>query len=366
MPRRAPGVQDDPELLELFGDNPTGLAVADAVIATQRRRHPRVRTSLAAVLVVAVLVTVFAAFLLAGPSRAGVIERALHRFDTARIVHLVLVDQRVSADLMDATSGKLTPVRHVINEWYDPSTHQLRVRDSVAGTIVSDNVARGRATAVEISSFPRLYRRALANGTASVAGHGSEAGQRVVWITFPFNSRSHARVALNEASLDPVTIKLGTGRSAARFTVRSIDHLQQKGSSLVPRPGASIERSTIVSATEVDSAQIADLPYRLAGGLQISSTRLLIWRASGGARGTASDVLYRNKDGRYLRITEATQPLWALGWRSQDIALSARGDEVLRTAPYTVFVRRGHRFITVATSIGRALAIAEARDLHQR
>src|SRR3954453_6147043 len=103
---------NDPELIELFRDDPEGLAVVDAIAATQRRRdHTAVWRTRPALLAAAVVIVAFIAGALSlSSSRAGTIQRALRAVSVGDVVHLRLVDQRSAAEVVDLRTGKKRPI----------------------------------------------------------------------------------------------------------------------------------------------------------------------------------------------------------------------------------------------------------------
>ena len=202
--------QLDQELIEMFADDHAGLAVVDAIAATQRSRdrtNPRRVPAVIAAAFVLVAVGVAGALLVAN-SRAGVVERALRVVARPTAVHLTLVDQRPVGRVVDLKTGRSELLRHRLDEWYDRRHSLRRLRDQVGSAVISDRRTPARATDSLTTSFIETYRSALARKVARVASRGRFAGQSVYWLAFPARGPT-ARVAVDQQTLHPIALRYG-------------------------------------------------------------------------------------------------------------------------------------------------------------
>ena len=332
----------DFEVVELLRDEPTLLAIADAVAATQalpadaRRRRLLVLPGLLAAAVVAVALAV--AVVRAAPwQRASdaVAERALAAVGERPVVHAVLEARDPHASLVELTSGRGVPVRIRVEYWFDEERERLRTIVRRGGS-VSDDVLQTRTGAESaagpirtlpgsraaldpaLTAFVSGYRDALAEGRARAVAHGRVAGREVLWLDL-----GGERVAIDEQSYRPLRIRPAGG--AYEWTVTEIESIQRAGADLrVPRaaPPAPF-RGDVRDSHAVSSARAAALlswPALWLGksfaGLRL--VRLEVQRltrgyppGSGRARehGEGLRLAYRTRRGaRYVEIQEAPRP----------------------------------------------------------
>jgi hypothetical protein len=379
MSRRVP-VIDDPELIELFAEDPEGLAIVDAIAATQPR-HQRFsmtgRNRVLALVAAVVVVAVVLAALTRSQSHAGVIAKALAQVPTTGVIHVVLRDQGAAFEVTELGSGETASVHHTITEWVAPATGVRRIVDSIDGSLVSDErlTASSPADAVEglsiqgLDRLPALYRRALESATDNDLARGTYRGQPVYWL----NSKAGgaiAAVALSERTFRPVAIRFRAENGGTRsFTVTSFDRLSK---SRVP-PSIAVTRLSAEPIASQRAVALADLPIfawsadTLAPPLRAVSVRQLSLRDGA----TVADVLLadhveRGKlPQRFVRLEVARRPEKAFGWTTA-IADLVHGDHVVvrRTGMYRqLYVAAHSRFIRITTSLSRDKLLHVAREL---
>jgi hypothetical protein len=347
--------QLDPELVELFADDPEGLAVVDAIAATQRssvhamrRRVPALIAAVVAIIAVAVLGAV-----LVGNSRAGVIERALRVVARPAVVHLTLVDERPAARLFDLKSGRTEQLRHRLDEWYDRRHSLRRLRDQVGSFVVSDRRTTARGTDSLTTSFIATYRSALAQNVARVASRGRFAGQPVYWVVFAEHGQT-ARVA--KTTLRPVALQYGY----RRFRIVGF-----RGLAAIPRPSP---RPAIKSGG-----------YRpaLAAGPIISNLRRLslpplrVIAKTSSRFGQTLELRYDTSSmrgklrGRYLRLI-FIPPAQARTLPAVESALPPESLIVFVAEPTQAFARVDGYQVAMQTNLGASTPLTVAQTLFPR
>ena len=129
----------DPEVLDLLADDPTLLALADAVVATQqaprrplfRRRAPRV----AVVAVVAAAAVIVALVLPQG--KHGIVDRAIAAIGDGRVMHIVSEMPTGTVDV-DLQSGRRTVQQARVEVWADQQLKRFHVVMTIEGQVVLD------------------------------------------------------------------------------------------------------------------------------------------------------------------------------------------------------------------------------------
>ena len=254
----------DPELVELFADEPELLAIADAIVATTptpARPHAaagagRWRRLSPSVLSAAAVVAAAIAIVLVAPwqrSQGALADLALAAIGSQAVVHVV-TETPTGAGLVDIASGITQPVMQRDEIWYDAD---LGLRRDVTrdGSLILDDVLetpRGgftshgivydcawiaahpvAATKARVScnasgdngttphvvprpkptldpgiaGFADGYQQALASGEAREAGTGKVDGQVVDWLEFPTSDGGTERVALDQSSHKPILLE---------------------------------------------------------------------------------------------------------------------------------------------------------------
>lgn len=191
----------DREVLEELRDDPELLAIADAVVETQRLRRVKPVGLLAGIAVAAAALFVL---LLASPwnggGGGGFPDRAIAAIDTqGPVTHLTTSLASPGAEQLTAES------------FYDPRTRLLRVVTRDEGQVVSDFTTH--ATEDEFTTFPGLldaaayYRTALATGEARVVGEGDWHGRSVYWVQLRKAGGFPLRVGLERDTYRPVVFR---------------------------------------------------------------------------------------------------------------------------------------------------------------
>jgi hypothetical protein len=170
----------DREVLEELGDDPELLALADAVVETQRLRR---RTPIGALTAVAVAAALLLLLVLAAPwdrggEDASVLDRALAAIDTrGPVVHMTI--------RFEQSGGRVfSPV--TTESFYDKQKGLVRVVSKSDGETLADYTTK--ASEDEFVMFPGLlegadyYREALSSGRAKVVGSGVWRGRPVHWV----------------------------------------------------------------------------------------------------------------------------------------------------------------------------------------
>jgi hypothetical protein len=169
----------DREVLEELRDDPELLAIADAVVETQRLRR---RTPLRVAGAVALAAAAVSVLFLASPwdrgdGKAPVLDRALAAIETqGPVVHMTFQ--------LEQARGKFSPV--VTESFYDKEHSLVRVISRSDGELLGDYTTR--ASEDEFVSFPGLldgadyYRKALSSGKARTIGTGIWRGRPVRWV----------------------------------------------------------------------------------------------------------------------------------------------------------------------------------------
>ncbi len=319
----------DPELVELFADEPELLAIADAIGATapagaERRlaRAPRRRLVAAAVLVAAVAVVVLVA-----PwrrSHGTLADLALAAIGSGPVVHVVS-ETPTGGGLADLKNGTVRPLVQRDEVWYDGSRGLRRDLATVESKIVDDEletpqggfVPGGRvydctwiaahpvaATRAHVScnasgengtkphvvprpkptldpglaGFADGYRKALASGEAREAGSGTVDGRKVDWLVFPTSDNGTERVALDHVSHKPILLEYRTS------TTRIVDigtiaydasDFPRPRANEVPPPAAGGRSEDISTIALAGPAIAAALPGAVWAGPRIAGRPLV-------------------------------------------------------------------------------------------
>jgi hypothetical protein len=351
----------DKELIALFADDPEGLAIVDAIAATQAspgRSLQRRRVALAAATLLVAVVVV--GFLTVGTSKAGIVERALRVLDEKPAVRLTLVDERVAGQLVNLNSGAQRPLRHVIDEWYEQRRHVRRVRDVVGGVVVADTRLRVRAGADRntVGSFIETYRRALERRDIEKVTPGFAGRTPVYWLTFPVGA-AIARVAIARGTLRPTLIEYAGG-DTRRFRV-----IAWKGLGRVPRATASPRPKIPGGHRQAKISRLAVTESLKVVGLPALRTASLHKTAG---RGSMLKLVYSTRPvqgklaGRYLRALVLTNPN-AGGWTRVEASLPAGFLILIQGRPLQAFAHVGEDYLAIETSLGPKAAISTAQAL---
>jgi hypothetical protein len=379
MARNRPTVQD-PELLELFGDDPGALAVVDAISATQRhRRAPSVRRRAVTVAIAVALIAIAMGAFTRSGSQAGVIEKAMSALPYDRVMKLVIETAEPGDETIHLRTGQSRPVVHTVSEWFDPRSKTHRVRDAVAGVALSDTLSSGHTpnaafTEVALTKFVRTYRALLVNAKGRRVTRGKVGGASAYWIRFPGNDSFEA-VAISAKTFKPVQIIAREGGRSRRLRIvaaqslaagesipsakrvirpRLIAPISRTRVTLHAAAGLGLTTATVISPspsmTEV-SAYVVHFAGNALGGEFVYGR--------GGFHGGALPQ-------HFIRVQESTKPEPYFGWSRVAVNLSRNGDVAViehNGAIWVGYVTGHGRFFRIMTSGGRAALLETARSL---
>jgi hypothetical protein len=245
-------VVDDPELLELFADEPELIAVVDAIAQTQRgpRKWPSRVGALGAALAIVV------ALALVAPSWRGndasLVAQALAAVDEAPVLHVVAERHDTSTELIDLDAGSARPVLIQVETWYDEDSGRLRTVTRRQGQVVSDlDEVGGPAQTVgaaPAAAFTRGYRKSLER---SARGEGVDEKRRVLELSIP--GAGEYDVSLNDAALPSRFVDRASGSAWRIATVQTIGYRTayfepDRGARASAGAVASSERATAKTA----------------------------------------------------------------------------------------------------------------------
>ena len=208
----------DREVLEELRDEPELLALADALVETQRIRRPFRPWS--TVTVVALAAALFLLVLASpwdrGGSRVPILDRALAGIQArGPVLHAVI--SYADGWRVDLATGKTTPRLRFAEVWYDRELGRARFVARQDGKVLVDRTVAGSRRDLGILLFPipveetDYYREALAREDAKVVGEGTWHGHPVYWLELPNDTR-------------PVTLRVGVDRRTYQPVVmRSVD-----------------------------------------------------------------------------------------------------------------------------------------------
>lgn len=216
----------DRELLELLGEEPELLAIADALVATAPVvRRPRPAETLA--ISGAVVAAAIAALVLLWPfgSSPSVLENALAAIGSRPITHVVL-ESDLGSFWLDLRTGKRTPTSGRQEYWYQPGRGLLMQwtfpgarpqREFLPWTPPGGGPRinlGGSALGLYVTRFVISYRDALRQHAFHVVGTGTIGSVPVYWIssTPAYIGRDPERkrveqVAISKATYEPLYVR---------------------------------------------------------------------------------------------------------------------------------------------------------------
>src|SRR5262245_43882787 len=211
----------DREVLDLLGDEPELLAIADAVADTQHA--PRPLRPLRAIVAVSLAAAAIFVLVLASPwdrgggGRGSVLDRALAAIDSSGpVTHMTMQ--------LEVTRGGRTVPSIVMESFYDKRAGLVRVVSRSEGKVLGDYTTA--AAEDEFSFFPGLlegaafYKQALANGDARIVGQGQWHETAVYWVDLTKGGGLILRVGVDRDSYRPVVFRaLNPDGSFAGFQV---------------------------------------------------------------------------------------------------------------------------------------------------
>lgn len=208
----------DREVLEELRNDPELLALADAVVETQRLRRVRPFGALATVALAAaaLFLLVLASPWDRGGESVSVLDRALAAVpERGPVAHLTV--------RVEITHGKRTFSPLTTESFYDKETGLVRVISRNDGKVLADYTTVGEED--EFSLFPGLldgaafYRQALASGRARVVDDGVWKGRQVYWLELRGGGGAgRLRIGIDRGSYQPlVFVGLAQDGSPAGF-----------------------------------------------------------------------------------------------------------------------------------------------------
>lgn len=213
----------DLEVVELLAEEPTLLAIADAVAVTQSR--PRRRSLLPRMLAATVLVAAVAALALALPLGHGersFVSEALAAIGAGPVLHARISARLPQTTVVELGSGRDAPQTIELEYWFDESRGRLRTVVRHGGVLTDEilqtrtgatssrgpvRLAAGARPALDpaLASFVTGYREALERGEAQVVEEGELDGRRVVWLLLTAGEERE-RVAVDADGYKPLLI----------------------------------------------------------------------------------------------------------------------------------------------------------------
>lgn len=323
---------NDPEILELFEDEPELLAVTDAMAATlapRRRALPRRLALVAAVAAAAALVVGLVPLQFGGRSLD---DRALAAIGDGRVVHLIATRDEEGRAVVDLRSGKEEPGKLALESWFDTESGDLRSATRREGEPVADSLV-GKGSGQEgldpvVSVFIRGYREALERGELEVVRRGRLDGREVVWVRLVLPGARRDEIALDAETDLPRAFRpvVGSEASGPLWRVKAIDSRSRAERNFLPTElpvgpsGGRVEMERDVSADEASG--VLDGRGSWAGpdvdGLALEHVRgqELSRLFADGRRQKSSGVelVYGDPREDYLQIRQAEAPEPAYGF----------------------------------------------------
>jgi hypothetical protein len=352
----------DPELVDLFADEPELLAIADAIAATTRKparvgpeAASRGRLARPSVVSAVVLVAAAVAVVLAAPwqrSHGTLSDLALAAIGSQPVIHVVM-EMPTGAGVVDIASGDTQQVMQRNEIWYDDALGLRRELTHDGSTILDDELDTPQggftshgivydcawiaahpvaATKARVScnasgdngttphtvprpkptldpglaGFADSYRQALSLGQAHEAGTGEINGQAVDWLEFPTGDGGTEKVALDQASHKPVLLK-GPHMSVRIDSIETIPY--DAADFARPTPDEVPERPSRTSAAHGPTVALsgaaiaAAYPKGLWAGPQVAGLALALVEQQ---RLSASFVGGRKQTGKGLELSYGT------------------------------------------------------------
>lgn len=339
-------VFSDPEVLELFENEPELVAVVDAIAATQPQPNNVMRRAARIGLAATLAIAAVAVATLA-PWRGdggGIEERALAAIGSGEVVHAVLTT-RVPKDVLviELTTGKRVEPTVELESWFDRRRSQVRTlmrRDGVVVDVVSSSadavssaglreVRKPGAAGASASMLVAKYREALETRSARIVRRETSGGRPIAWLEFNTGAGQAQQVAVDEETGRALRVRF-VGLPAAsgwrQWKVVALETFPAAKSPLNrPLPvsahpsGGAIRQSRPASLAEATRllGGIVTLAGNEFDGLSLAAVRVqLVSRTYHDGTvdtGRGVELLYRETDdgprqGGYLRVREAPVP----------------------------------------------------------
>ncbi|HEY3922055.1 MAG TPA: hypothetical protein VGL76_08065 [Gaiellaceae bacterium] len=358
MSLQAGGALRDPEILALVGDDPSLLAIVDAIHCTQpaRRRQLQLRlTPLLACTVAAVAVVV--SLVAPWQTSPGLVSRALAAVGQQAVVHIVSAQPLKGVSILDLNTGKLDTASIRTEVFFDAGRKLERSISTSPLAGVSDELHTGSGdwingvpvwTCARIAAHPAAaararvscaagastrpqppqldpalaefttgYRSALASGKARHVSDRTLNGRPVHWLAIGPNER----VAVDARTLLPVLVRRTEHKIVSSYRVLSFttgpyqptDFAKAKPPAIPPAGGESVHGTGPISLARARAViGNALLLPRHVTGLRFESARLVnLLTGYNGERparhSQAVDLLYR-RGNQQLVLQESRQP----------------------------------------------------------
>lgn len=275
----------DPELLELFGNEPELLAIADAIKMTTPRTPKQPQAIRARLLAVAAVAAAAMAVAVVAPwhgSGQGIVGKALAAVGDQPVLHTI-VSVNTGRTLVDLSTGTSQPESAETETWYDPAEglehsitringvvtgdllttpqgtfdHSGRVPDCSwiaahpveatqmriscnfngdSGTVQKNQPEQPPTIDPALSGYLTQYRDALQNGQAHEIGTGTLDGESVIWLALTLpdlqpppgapgaREQRSEQVAIDSQTYKPVLVRSYTnGSNDSEYQVIAID-----------------------------------------------------------------------------------------------------------------------------------------------
>jgi hypothetical protein len=371
---------DDREVLELLRDEPELLAVADAVSATRRRRA---NPAVLGVLVVAFVAVVAVVRPWSAGSR-GIVEAAHAALGSDPVVHSVVTTKSAVDTRIDLATGRRRPVEITVETWSDPSRGRVRSVIHHDRLIVADitGPAVSRAVPGLIDQGERLfstgYREALAAKRAHVLRRGRFAGHDAVWLDVGFRGRHEDVIVDADSSLPLAFEEASASKSPAVWFVKRIESVPRRAADFRARQQFAAGSGRVVGATSISAEEAeAAIGFRptWAGqklrGYRLDSLTLQRLTQTVGSRRTTSNgllIIYRDRRGRALTISQALSPQVAYGYMRGRLSFNLNEVtpsvlDLARVGQAWIGQRRFRRLYVTIQAGDLACVIAFARSL---
>lgn len=323
----------DPEVSELFADEPELVAIVDALAQTQRRRRRGGRRRAGLVAIAAATIVVVSVVLPLREGDASLIAAARAAVADGRVVHVVSSRLDGGDELIDLRSGRARPTLIEVETWFDEDAARLRTLTRRQGAVVADAVGDAAAApeGVELTPlvFARGYRASLERGGPELR-RGRVGDDDVAWVELDVSGTRY-EVAIDTGSHLPRRYR--RRGSDVIWTVRETD----------ARPLRAVdfrERLTPAVHTAGDVAGAASTPVAAAarrlpgfvwagqgvGGRRLVDVRLeqLVKRGAASiARSNGIRLLYGGPvRAGGVEVRQAGSPEPAYGWAESRRTLS--------------------------------------------
>ncbi len=303
----------DRELVQMLADDPELLAIADALVETQRERlekrpMPRDRRwRLPSLVGTAGVAAAAVAVLLGSPwsGGSGLVQRALAAVGTGEVLHAVTEQPAPSGpyEAVSLPSGRPIQATERQEIWFDQSRNLKKTITSVNGVVTDQllqtpqggytgdgnprnlctwNAAQQQFSCTEtntqngapnmpgpaptletaLAGFVDRYQSALASGAATKTGTGEVDGQQVTWLRMNADSKDYypaEEVAIDASTYVPVFVRT-LNSNPVQFTVTAIDTESYDPSLFTPPARVHPPMSVTTGApTPIDATQAPGL-----------------------------------------------------------------------------------------------------------